>query len=213
MVFYNALPIGRLWNKQTLYAQKWEDRISGEFVSKYIVFSHKGGVRTLVVNPKDLNKDRGLTKWVLYCYLPYWFLKSSYMMFLLVSFEWSRSSIVFFMGAGRRGTHNMRGPLNFYFLGRRGSAASQTRIASFFLQATSDEVVGVFKAYAIGLLDNSDIFKSNARAPMCACVTFYGIQDSRKFSICGKRRKCGKPNSHASFILQATSDEMRVLLF
>ena len=44
------------------YAQKWADRISGEFVSKYTVFSHKGGVRTSVVNPKDLNKDRGLTK-------------------------------------------------------------------------------------------------------------------------------------------------------
>ena len=43
---------------------------------------------TLVVNPKDLNKDRGLTKWVLYFYLPYWFPKSSYMMFLLLSFEW-----------------------------------------------------------------------------------------------------------------------------
>ena len=26
--------------------------------------------------------------------------------------------------------------------------------------------------------------------------------------IFGKRRKCGKPNSHASFILQATSDEV-----
>ena len=47
MVYYNALPIGRLWNEQTLYAQKWEDRISGEFVSKYAVFSHKGGVRIL----------------------------------------------------------------------------------------------------------------------------------------------------------------------
>ena len=44
------------------YTQKWEDRISGEFVSKYTVFSHKGGVRILAVNPKDLNKDRGLTK-------------------------------------------------------------------------------------------------------------------------------------------------------
>ena len=29
------------------YAQKWADRISGEFVSKYTVFSHKGGVRIL----------------------------------------------------------------------------------------------------------------------------------------------------------------------
>ena len=28
-----------------------EDRISGEFVSKYIVFSHKGGVRILADNP------------------------------------------------------------------------------------------------------------------------------------------------------------------
>ncbi len=46
---------------------------------------------------------------------------------------------------------------------------------------------------------------------MGARVLYYCIQDSRKFSICGKRRKCGKPNSHASFILQATSDEMRVL--
>ena len=32
-------------------------------------------------------------------------------------------------------------------------------------------------------------------------------QGSRKFLICGKRRKCGKPNSRASFFLQATSDE------
>ena len=53
----------------------------------------------------------------------------------------------------------------------------------------------------------------NSRAHGCACVIFYCIQDSRKFSICGKRRKCGKPNSHASFILQATSDEMRVLFY
>ena len=40
---------------------------------------------TLVVNPKDLNKDRGLTKWVLYFYLPYWFPKSSYMMVHLLT--------------------------------------------------------------------------------------------------------------------------------
>ena len=33
-------------------------------------------------------------------------------------------------------------------------------------------------------------------------------QGSRKFLICGKRRKCGKPNSRASFFLQATSDEV-----
>ena len=80
------------------YAQKWEDRISGELIRKCTAFPNQGGVRTLVVNPKDLNKDRGLTKWVLYFYLPYWFPKSSYMMFLLLSFECSRSSIVFFMG-------------------------------------------------------------------------------------------------------------------
>ena len=30
----------------------------------------------------------------------------------------------------------------------------------------------------------------------------------RKFLIFGERRKCGKPNSHTSFILQATSDEV-----
>ena len=29
-------------------------------MSKYAVFSHKGGVRTLEVNPKDLNKNKGL---------------------------------------------------------------------------------------------------------------------------------------------------------
>ena len=44
------------------YAQKWEDRISGEFVSKYTVFSHKGGVRISVDNPKDLNKNKGLNE-------------------------------------------------------------------------------------------------------------------------------------------------------
>ena len=44
------------------YAQKWADRISGEFVSKYIVFSHKGGVRISEDNPKDLNKNKGLNE-------------------------------------------------------------------------------------------------------------------------------------------------------
>ena len=37
-----------------------------------------------------------------------------------------------------------------------------------------------------------------------------GTQSNRapkNLPIFGKRRKCGKPNSHASFILQATSDE------
>ena len=46
-----VLPKGRMWNEHATYAQKWEDRISGEFVSKYAVFSHKGGVRILVDNP------------------------------------------------------------------------------------------------------------------------------------------------------------------
>ena len=51
------------------YAQKWADRISGEFVSKYTVFSHKGGVRILEVNPKDLNKNRGLSLGPLFLFL------------------------------------------------------------------------------------------------------------------------------------------------
>lgn len=75
----------------------------------------------------------------------------------------------------------MRGPRKILILGEKRKCGKPNSHASFFLQATSDEVVGVFKAYAIGLLDNSDIFKSNARAPMCACAIFYGIQDSRKF--------------------------------
>ena len=58
--------------------------------------------------------------------------------------------------------------------------------ASFFLQATSDEVVGVFKAYAIGLLDNSDIFRSNARAPMCACVIFMVFRTPANFQFVGR---------------------------
>ena len=53
------------------YAQKWEDRISGEFVSKYTVFSHKGGVRILADNPKDLNKNKGLKLSPLFLFI-YW---------------------------------------------------------------------------------------------------------------------------------------------
>ena len=53
------------------YAQKWADRISGEFVSKYTVFSHKGGVRTLEDNPKDLNKNKGLKLSPLFLFI-YW---------------------------------------------------------------------------------------------------------------------------------------------
>ena len=61
------------------------------------------------------------------------------------SFSWELS---------RRGTHNKRGPRKFLIFGERRKCGKPNSRASFFLQATSDEVVGVFKAYAIGLLDN-----------------------------------------------------------
>ena len=40
-----------------------EDRISGEFVSKYTVFSHKGGVRTLADNPHAHTHARVILLW------------------------------------------------------------------------------------------------------------------------------------------------------
>ena len=40
------------------YAQKWADRISGEFVSKYTVFSHKGGVRILADKSTKIKRLR-----------------------------------------------------------------------------------------------------------------------------------------------------------
>ena len=56
--------------------------------------------------------------------------------------EWrKRSSIVFSWEMSRRGTHNKRGPRKFLIFGERRKCGKPNSRASFFLQATSDEVL------------------------------------------------------------------------
>ena len=119
---YNALPTGRLWNKQTLYAQKWEDRISEEFVSKYTVFSHKGGVRILEDNPHAHPRARVF----LYGHLCFFLSRLPTLQCPLTSLAWGEKFL-----CSLRVIHLIWGPHKFSIFGESGSCSRLMTQASF----------------------------------------------------------------------------------
>ena len=58
---------------------------------------------------------------------------------LLLSFEWSRSSIIFFMGDEPQSYSIKPGSQNLPIFGKRRKCGKSNSCASFFLQAPSDE--------------------------------------------------------------------------
>ena len=102
------------------------------------------------------------------------------------SFSWEMS---------RRGTHNKRGPRKFLIFGERRKCGKPNSRASFFLQATSDEVVGVSRLTLLDCL-TTWVYLDNTRTRMrvlfymVICASFY--LDFRLFKVRSLRSRGGE---------------------